>query len=176
MEMRATACWKLAMWDEADALFDQQFKGRAKLMETLGIEAFGRGKRRSARRILNKHFEGRESIMELLADSYVKDEKWDEAKSLLTELLQDETDQQVRLRRMHTLSTVCFAQNHIAEAETWCLKALLGRPSKEQFHELISLLAQMYNPDRAEIYSVLMDLSPGLQGTSQDVLIENALK
>lgn len=174
MEMRAAACWELGKLEEANKLFDQQFKGRGKLMETLAKESLVQGKRNSAEILLNKHFEGRESIMELLAESYLREKKWDKAKEFLVQLLQSETDQTARLQRMHTLANVCFAQKDLREAEAWCLKAVIGRQTTlgdrhPQFYESITLLAQIYNAEgsvfQADSYeAVLADLSPGLRG------------
>jgi tetratricopeptide (TPR) repeat protein len=176
VEMRAAACWEQGKWDEADVLFDQQFKGRGKLLETLAREAINKGKRRSAERLLNKHFDGREGIMELIADAYIQEGKWKEAKPLLVELLQDETDQNTRLRRKLTLAYICFILKDFGEAEAWCLKAVIGSQTTlgerhPQFYKSVNLLAQIYNAEgtniQADSYeSVLSDLSPGLHGIS----------
>ena len=159
--MLAETTWLLGKWDAADRLFDQQFNGRASLMGRLARDAIDANKD-SAERLLRKHFEGKEPLMELLAEAYVKEEKWDKAKRLLVELLYCETDQQTRTERMHALGYVCFAEGSWREAEAWCLKAIMGGEN-----EATTLLARIYNTenmDHAAYESVLGELSPGIQG------------
>jgi hypothetical protein len=173
MERHATACWELGKWEQADKILDQQFKGRAKLMNTLARRSVDNGKRDSAERLLSKHFDGREAIMEILVESYLRDKKWENASRLLVELLQNETRQTIRLERMHTLATVCFALKEYGKAEGWCLKTLIGRQGEmsHKFYDSVTLLAQIYNADanvQASTYeAVLADLSPGLHGIPQ---------
>jgi hypothetical protein len=173
IERQATACWELGKWEQADKILDQQFKGRAKLMNTLARRSVDNGKRDSAERLLNKHFDGREAIMEMLVESYLHDKKWKKARRLLVELLQNETSQTGRLERMHILATVCFTLKEYGKAEAWCLKVLIGRQGEtsEKFYDAIALLAQIYNADanvQASSYeAVLADLSPGLHGIPQ---------
>jgi tetratricopeptide (TPR) repeat protein len=171
MERHATACWELGKWEKADEILDQQFKGRAKLMNSLARRSVDNGNRESAERLLSKHFDGREVIMETLVDSYLRDKKWKKARRLLIELLQNETRQTVRLERMHALATVCFSLKEYGKAEGWCLKALIGRQESQKFYESVTLLAQIYNADanvQASAYeAVLADLSPGLHGIPQ---------
>jgi len=174
MEMRATAFWELGKWDEADKLLDQHFKGRAKLLEMLAKDAFVHGMKSSSERILSKQFDGKEEIMESFAKSYIREENWSEAKPILLTLLQNETDQSARLQRMHTLANVCFAQKEYGEAESWCLKAVMGSQSPIEegnrlFYQAVNLLAQIYNAEgdhmqAASYEAVLADLSPGLHG------------
>jgi tetratricopeptide (TPR) repeat protein len=171
MEQHATACWELGKWEQADEILDQQFKGRTKLMNTLARRSVDNGKRESAERLISKHFDGKEAIMEMLVDSYLRDKKWKKARRILIELLQNETNQTVRLERMHTLATVCFTLKEYGKAEGWCLKALIGRQDSQKFYESVTLLAQIYNADAnvpASAYeAVLADLSPGLHGIPQ---------
>lgn len=173
MEMRAVTSWELGKLEKAEILFDESFKGRARVMERLATESFQKGKRNSTQRLLNKHFEGREPIMESLARSYIQDRRWTDAKTILLELSQYDTDQNVRLQRLHTLATICFAQKDFGEAEAWCLKAIMGyqTTSRETQHvfESIRLLARIYDEEGANVHvdaykTVLSDLSPGVYG------------
>jgi Tetratricopeptide repeat len=173
MEMRAVTSWELGKLEKADILFNESFKGRARVMERLATESFRKGKRNSAQRLLNKHFEGREPIMESLALSYIQDQRWTDAKRILLELFQYDTEEDIRLQRMHTIATVCFAQKDFGEAEAWCLKAIMGyqTTSGERHHvfESIRLLARIYDEEGANVHvdaykTVLSDLSPGVYG------------
>ena len=173
MEMRAVTSWELGKLEKADILFNESFKGRARVMERLATESFQKGKRNSAQRLLNKHFEGREPIMESLALSYIQDQRWADAKLILLELFQYDTDQDIRLQRMYTIATICFAQKDFGEAEAWCLKAIMGyqTTSGERHHvfESIRLLARIYDEEGTSVHvdaykAVLSDLSPGVYG------------
>ena len=161
IKMLATSCWELGKWDEADNLFDLQFRGRAKLMRRLANEKIETN-REGVTRLLRKQFEGREPLMEILAESYVRDRLWDKAKPLLVELLHCETIQTARVERMHALAYICFAEGNFREAEAWCLKTIIGGEN-----DAVTLLARIYNTeniDHAAYESVLSDLSPGVQG------------
>lgn len=164
----AATTWKLGKWEETDRLFEQQFNGRASLMGSLTREAIGTN-RDGAERLLRKHFEGKEALMELLAESYVKEAMWEKAKRLLIELLYCETDQNSRVERMHALGYVCFAEGSFREAEAWCLKAIMGGDI-----EAVTLLARIYNTenmDHAAYENVLGELSPGIQGTTRNTCL-----
>jgi hypothetical protein len=165
ISMLAAASWELGKWEQADKLFDLQFKGRASLMERLTRQAI-ETQRDGAERLLRKHFEGREPLIELLAETYVRDGLWEKSRPLLTELLHCETDQNTRVERMHALAYVCFAEGNLREAEAWCLKTILGGEN-----EAVTLLARIYNTGNMdhEAYEIVLgELSPGVQGITPD--------
>ena len=162
-------------WEEADKIFAINFNGRDKTLEGLAMQYFLQGKKDEAGKIcLGKKFPAREKILELLATSYYHEKKWIEANLFLSELLQYDMEEKIRLERMHTLAEIAFTQKHFEEAKTWCLKAVQGRLTllgkrHYLFYQSVNLLAQIYDAlgdfVEAEGYkAVLAVLPPGLQG------------
>ena len=78
-------------------------------MEELAIDSVATGRRISTERILSRHFEGKESIMEMYMQTCLNERRWKEAKGLLVELLENETDVKVRVQRKQALARVCFS-------------------------------------------------------------------
>jgi Tetratricopeptide repeat len=162
-------------WEEADRIFGTDFNGRDKTLEGLAMQYFLQGKKDEAGKIcLGKKFPAREKILELLATSFYHEKKWIEASLFLSELLQYDMEEKIRLERMHTLAEIAFTQKRFEEAKTWCLKAVQGRLTllgkrNFQFYQSVNLLAQIYDAMgdfvEAEGYkAVLAVLPPGLQG------------
>jgi tetratricopeptide (TPR) repeat protein len=162
-------------WEEADKIFATDFNGRNKTLEELAMQYFLQGKKDEAGKIcLGKKFPAREKILELLATSYYHEKKWLEASLFLSQLLQYDMEEKIRLERMHILAEIAFTQKHFEEAKTWCLKAVQGRLTllgkrNFQFYQSVNLLAQIYDAMgdfvEAEGYkAVLAVLPPGLQG------------
>lgn len=174
--MYAKVCWLSGRREEALKIFEQEFDGRAGVMETLAKESVRRRKWSWVEDILIKDFDGKEQILELVTESYVAKKKWNDANKSLNALLKYETDAGVQLQRMHDLAKVCLAQKKFDLAVEWCGKAVEGRQRTlgmrhHLFLESAFLLAQIYKAkgDRIEAHAydaVLANLPSGLQGTT----------
>ena len=172
LRMLVICCVKLEDWEEADQYMVKQFKQRDQTMEDLAMDFYLRGKRDEASKIClggerGKKFAGREAVMDLLAASYIRDNKWAEAKKILSDLLfTEQPEDYIRLQRLHDITQVYFALRDY-EAAKRCGKAVLeerGRRFGEEhisYFQSASLLVQICHKtgdsDEAEFYKDLLD-------------------
>ena len=168
-------------WIEADNLFAEEFEDRNRTLETMAMEFFLLGRKAEAGRIcIGKQLEAREKILELLATSYYHEKKWYEAKKFLIELLDYDTEEKLRLERMHTVAEISFANGDLEDAKIWCTKSVQGRLAilgkrHYLFYQSVNFLAQIYDAKgefvEAEGYkAVLAVLPPGLQGNPPQIV------
>jgi len=172
LRMLVICCVKLEDWEEADVYMVTQFKQRDQTMEDLAMDFYLRGKRDEASKIClggdrGKKFAGREAVMDLLSASYIRDNKWTEAKKILSDLLfTEQPEDYIRLQRLHDITQVYFALRDY-EAAKRCGKTVLeerGRRFGEEhvsYFQSASLLVQICEKsgdfDEAAFYKELLD-------------------
>jgi len=127
MRMLAVSYCYQGRFQEADAMWVQNFRGRDDALRVLASQFLGQGKMDYVFNICHgKVFEGRTKIMGILERAYFDSREWSKAKEVVSEILKQNETGEIRFRRTHSLAEICLQLGELVEARHWAQVTLRG--------------------------------------------------
>jgi tetratricopeptide (TPR) repeat protein len=150
IRMLVISCVRSGDWEEAERHMGKSFMERDQTLEDLAMDFFSSGKRNEATRIcLAVPFKERVKVLQRLARSYLRDNKWKEAKSVLSELLyREQPSEDVRLDWLYSLAEVYLELKDLERAKKCALSVYEARAKvlgdgHALYYEALSLLVKI---------------------------------